>query len=131
MAVIEEGKNLGDVLNWELDRNYCREVVTVASGQNLKQGAIVGLVTATGLAKSVYLITGASQETLDGSEIAVGVLLDDVDATGGEGKKAVIVSRAAIVTADGVIFPAGATDAQKKKITKDLDARGIVIRQAI
>jgi hypothetical protein len=130
MAVIEEGKNLGDVLNWELDRNYCREVVTVASGQNLKQGAIVGLVTATGLAKSVYLITGASQETLDGSEVAVGVLLDDVDATG-EGKKAVIVSRAATVTADGVIFPAGATDAQKKKITKDLDARGIVIRQAI
>ena len=130
MAVIEEGKNLGDLLNWELDRNYCREVVTVASGQNLERGTIVGIVTATGLAKSVYLITGAQNEVLDGSEVAVGIILEDVDATGGT-KDAVIIARAAIVIADGVLFPAGATDAQKKKIIKDLDARGIVIRKAI
>jgi hypothetical protein len=128
--VIEEGKNLADVLSWELDRNYCREIVTVAAGKNLKQGAIVGLITASGLAKEVYLITGANGETLDGSEIAVGVLLDDVDATSGA-KKAVIVSRAAIVLANGIIFTAGATDAQKKKITKDLDARGVVIRKTV
>jgi hypothetical protein len=130
MAAIEEGKNLGDLLNWELDRNYCREVVTIASGQDLKRGAIVGIVTATGFAKSVYLITGAQNEVLDGSEVAVGVILDEVDATGGA-KKAVIVSRAAIVLADEIIFTAGATDAQKKKITKDLDARGIVIRKTV
>jgi hypothetical protein len=128
--VIEEGKNLGDVLNWELDRNYCREVVTIASGQNLKQGAIVGLVTATGLAKSVYLITGASQETLDGSEVAIGIILDDVDATSGA-KKAVIVTRAAIVLESGVVFPTEATAAQKKKITKDLDVRGVLIRKTV
>ena len=130
MAVIEEGKNLGDLLNWELDRNYCREVVTVASGQDLKRGAIVGLVTATGLAKSVYLITGAQNEVLDGSEVAVGMVLDDVDATEGA-KDAVTIARAAIVIADGVIFPGGATAAQKKKITGDLDARGIVIRKTV
>jgi hypothetical protein len=130
MAVIEEGKNLGDLLNWELDRNYCREVVTVASGQNLKQGAIVGIVTASGLAKSVYLITGAQGETLDGSEIAVGVLLEDVDATGGT-KDAVIIARTAIVLTDGIIFPTGATEAQKKKITGDLKAIGILIRKAV
>jgi hypothetical protein len=56
--------------------------------------------------------------------------LEDVDATGGA-KKAVIVTRAAIVIDGGAIFPAGATDAQKKKITKDLDARGIVIRKTV
>ena len=130
MTVIEEGKNLGDLLNWELDRNYCREVVTVASGQNLERGAIVGIVTATGFAKSVYLITGAQNEVLDGSEVAVGMVLEDVDATGGT-KTAVIIARAAIVIADSVIFPAGATDAQKKKITGDLRATGILIRKTV
>jgi hypothetical protein len=126
MAVIEEGKNLGDLLNWELDRNYCRETVTVASGQNLKQGAIVGLISASGLAKVVSI----DPEEEDGSDTAVGVILDDVDATSGA-KKAVIIARTAIVIADGVVFPAGATDAQKKKITGDLKTVGVLIRKTV
>jgi hypothetical protein len=124
--VIEEGKNLADVLNFEIDKNYCREVVTVASGQNLKLGAIVGIVTATGAAK----IVSVDPEEEDGSDVAVGVILENVDATSGA-KKVVIVARVATVLADGIVFPAGVTDAQKKKITKDLDARGVVIRKAI
>jgi hypothetical protein len=126
MAVIEEGKNLGDLLNWELDRNYCREVVTVASGQNLKQGAIVGIVTTTGFAKIVSI----DPEEEDGSDAAVGVILEDADATSGA-KSAVIIARAAIVIADGVTFPAGASDSQKKKIAGELKAVGILIRKAI
>ncbi|MDR1334788.1 MAG: head decoration protein, partial [Holosporaceae bacterium] len=101
MAVIEEGKNLGDLLNWELDRNYCRETVTVASGQNLKLGTVVGIVAATGFAK----IVSVDPEEEDGSDTAVGVILED--ATSGA-KAAVIIARTAIVIADGVIFPAGA-----------------------
>jgi hypothetical protein len=124
--VIEEGKNLADVLNWEIDKNYCREVVTVASGQNLKLGAVVGIVTATGAAKIVSL----DPEEEDGSDVAVGVVLENVNATSGA-KKAVIVTRIATILADGIVFPNGATDAQKKKITKDFDARGILIRKAI
>jgi hypothetical protein len=126
MAVIEEGKNLGDLLNWELDRNYCRETVTVASGQNLKQGTVVGIVAATGLAKIVSI----DPEEEDGSDTAVGVVLENVDATSGT-KKAVIIARTAIVIADGVIFPAGANDAQKKKITGDLKSVGVLIRKTV
>jgi cyclophilin family peptidyl-prolyl cis-trans isomerase len=104
--------------------------VTVAAGQNLKLGEIVGMKTANDQVKSVYLITGAQNEVLDGSEIAIGVILEDVDATA-RVKKALIVARAAIVADSCVLFPTGATDAQKKKIVKDLDARGIVIRKAV
>jgi hypothetical protein len=124
--VIEEGKNLADVLNWELDKNYCREVVTVASGQNLQQGAIVGLIAATGAAK----IVSVDPEEKNGSDVAIGVVLENVDATSGA-KKAVVVTRAATVIESGVVFPAGATEAQKKKIIKDLESRGIVIRKPV
>jgi cyclophilin family peptidyl-prolyl cis-trans isomerase len=127
---IEENTRLGDLLKYETDKNYCREVVTVASGQNLKLGEIVGMKTANDQVKSVYLITGAQNEVLDGSEIAIGVILEDVDATAGV-KKALIVARAAIVADSCVLFPTGATDAQKNKIIQDLDARGIVIRKAV
>jgi hypothetical protein len=126
MAVIEEGKNLGDLLNWELDRNYCRETVTVASGQNLKSGTVVGIVAATGFVKIVSI----DPEEEDGSDAAIGVILDDVDTTSGA-KSAVIIARGAIVLADGIVFPAGATDVQKKKIVGDLDGRGIVIRKTV
>ena len=40
---IEEKNNIGSVLKYELDKNYCREVVTIASGQNLKIGTVLGL----------------------------------------------------------------------------------------
>jgi hypothetical protein len=124
--VIEEGKYLSDLLKWELDRNYCRESVTVASGQNLKLGTVVGIVTATGAVK----IVSVDPEEEDGSDVAVGIILEDIDATSGA-KKAVIVTRIAIVLADGIIFPAGTTDAQKKKIAGDLKAVGILIRETV
>jgi hypothetical protein len=126
MAVIEEGKYLSDLLKFEFDRNFCREVVTVAVGQNLKLGTIVGIVTTTGFAKIVSL----DPEEEDGSDTAVGVILDDVDAVSKE-KEAVIVMRIAIVAADAVVFPVGATDAQKKKIIRDLNDSGILVRKTV
>lgn len=41
--VIAETDRLGDLLKYELDKNYCREVVTITSGQNLKMGTVLGL----------------------------------------------------------------------------------------
>ncbi|GHT98353.1 hypothetical protein FACS1894126_3720 [Alphaproteobacteria bacterium] len=66
---------------------------------------------------------------MDGSETAVGVLLEDVDTTAGA-KKALMIARDAIVASGAVVFPNGATANQKKKIKKDLEARGLVIRQS-
>lgn len=44
---------LGDLLKWELNPAYCRETVTILSGQNLKIGAVLGKVT-------VGSVTGAA-----------------------------------------------------------------------
>ena len=122
---IEENDRLGDLLKYETDKNYCREVMTVASGQSLKMGEIIGVKSIPDEIKTVSI---AENET-DGSDSAFGILLEDVDATS-SAKKALIVARDAIVASDYVIFPANVTDEQKRKIIKDLEKRGIVIRQS-
>ena len=122
---MEENNRLGDLLKYEADKNYCREVMTVASGQNLKMGTVVGIKSATEEIKSVSI----SEEEIDGSDSAFGVLLEDVDATSAA-KKALVIARDAILASDYIVFPNDATADQKKKITKDLEKRGIVIRQS-
>ena len=122
---IEENNRLGDLLKYEADKNYCREVMTVASGQNLKMGAVVGIKSATDEIKIVSI----SDEETDGSDSAFGVLLEDVDATS-TAKKALVIARDAILASDYVVFPVDSTADQKKKITKDLEKRGIVIRKS-
>lgn len=49
-----------------------------ASGQTLKAGSVIGIVTATGKAKLSAAAAG------DGSETPRGILLEDLDTTGGE-----------------------------------------------
>lgn len=122
---MEENNRLGDLLKYEADKNYCREVMTVASGQNLKMGAVVGIKSATDEIKIVSI----SDEETDGSDSAFGVLLEGVDATSAA-KKALVIARDAILASDYVVFPADSTADQKKKITKDLEKRGIVIRKS-
>ena len=122
---IEENNRLGDLLKYEADKNYCREVMTVASGQNLKMGTVVGIKSATDEVKIVSI----SDEETDGSDSAFGVLLEDVDATSAA-KKALIIARDAIIASGYIMFPNDATAKQNKKITKDLEKRGIVIRKS-
>ena len=122
---IEENNRLGDLLKYEADKNYCRETMTVVEGQNLKMGTVVGVITESDKAKIVSI----SPEESDGSDSAFGVLLEDVDATSGD-KKALVVARDAIVASDYVVFPTEASTDQKKKITTDLEKRGIVIRKS-
>ncbi|MBR1734553.1 MAG: head decoration protein [Alphaproteobacteria bacterium] len=56
--------SLGDLLKYEADKNYCREVMTVASRQNLKMGAVIGIKSATDEIKIVSI----SDEETDGSD---------------------------------------------------------------
>ena len=126
MAVIEEGKNLGDLLKFEADKNYCRETFMVASGQNLKLGTAVGIKTATG---EVKIVSVASQET-DGSDTPIGVMLEDVDATGGA-KKGLVITIGALLSQDCLVFPEGATETQKKKIVTGLYYRGIRVAKTV
>lgn len=122
---ITEPNRLCDVLKFEIDKNYSREVMAVASGQNLKIGTVVGIKSETGEVKIVSIAEGET----NGSDKVFGILLEDVDASA-EPKKALVLARGGIVTSGSLVFPEGVTSEQIEKIKVDLDARGIVIRQS-
>ena len=121
MVKIEQN-NLGDLLKYEGPNLYSREEVTVASGQNLKRGAVVGMITTSGLIKQL------APAAEDGAEVAIGIMMDDVDASGGN-SKAVAIVREAIVAHNAVVWPASITAAQKKAATENLKLYGTIIRK--
>jgi len=123
MPAITQAKNLGDLLKYEAPSRYSRDVVTVAAGQNLLLGTVLGR-TADG---KLYALNPAAT---DGTEIAVGVLGNDVDATLID-RGAVMIARHAIVARSALIWPSGITDAQKAAAEAQLAAAGILVRDAV
>jgi len=122
MAVKTEPNYLGDWLKFEEDNLYSRDQVTVASGQNLKTGTVVGIVTATGRVRQL------APSANDGSQNAAGVLVGDVDATAGD-KPGVIIARHAICSDKGLVWPTGITGPQKSTALAQLKALGILVRE--
>ncbi len=122
MPVQTESNYLGDWLKFEEDNLYSRDEVTVASGQNLATGTVVGVITASG--KVTQLAPGAS----DGSQNAAGVLLLPVDASAGD-KGGVIIARHAICSDKGLVWPASITGPQKTAALAQLKTLGILVRE--
>jgi len=75
--------------------------VTIASGQKLKAGSVLGCVTASGKYKLSASAAG------DGSETAIAVLREDLDTTGGDKVFPVIVE--GYLNEDALIFGTGHT----------------------
>lgn len=71
MPALQEPINLGDLLKYEAPNLYSRDRVTVAAGQTLPLGTVLGLVTATGKVKQI------DPSATDGSQYAAGVLMQD------------------------------------------------------
>ena len=125
MNAIHEPLNLGDLLKYEEVRlNYSREQNTVAVGQNLELGAVVGRVTATGKLKRL------DPAATDGTEDVAGILLGACDASLIERDDALLLARHAIVASHAVVWPAAITPEQKAAATAALETRGILIRQS-
>ncbi len=104
MAITETNRN-GEVLLSEANGALSRDVVTIAVGQNLQAGAVLGKVSASG--EYVALDPAAN----DGSEVAAAVLLYSTDASAGVIKATVLV-RLAEVASDRLGWLAGMTSAQ-------------------
>ncbi len=122
MPVQTESNYLGDWLKYEEDNLYSRDEVTVASGQNLATGAVIGVITASG--KVTQLAPAAN----DGSETAVGVLVNAVDASTAD-QPGVIIARHAICSDKGLVWPASITGPQKAAAISQLKALGILVRE--
>ncbi len=125
MNALNQALNLGDLLKYEEDcLNFSRENITVAAGQSLELGAVVGRVTATGKVKRL------DPAATDGTEHAAGILLDAYDATLIDRDDALLLARHGIVASGAVVWPAGITPEQKVAAIAALEARGILIRQS-
>lgn len=124
-TVFSEGLNLGDLLKYEAPNLYSRDHVTVAAGQNLPLGTVVGIVTATGKFKQF----DPSQE--DGTQVAAAVLLQACDATLIDRDNALVVARHAIVADHALVWLDTVTASEKSAAIAQLKALGVLVRQGV
>lgn len=118
-TTFNESTYLGDLLKFEEENLFSRDTITVAAGQNLLLGTVLGMLNG----KAVALAPAAT----NGSEKAIGILIDDVDATAAD-TESVMVCRNALVSERYVIWPTGITASQKSTAIAELNAIGVVIR---
>ena len=97
MPTLTQAPLQGDVVKFQINPNYTNEAITLLLGTNYKSGAVLGKITASG--KYKLAVVGA----VDGSAVAVAVLLNPADATLADAtgtilaRGPVIVSKAALV----------------------------------
>ncbi len=123
MSCITEQNNLGDLLKYEASSLYSRVQITVAKGQNLSLGSVVGCNVEDNVIKII------NPTATDGTQTAIGVITSDVNAT--ETTKAVIITRIAMLADHAVVWPTNITEEQKAAAIKQLEARGIIIRKGV
>ena len=125
MSVLAEPLNLGDLLKYEAPNLYSRDRVTVASGQNLPLGTVLGIVTASGKYKQI------DPSAEDGTQVAAGVLLQGCDATLADRDNGLVVARHAIVSDHALQWPEAITAAEKASAIAQLKALGVLVRQGV
>ena len=123
MPALAEPLNLGDLLKYEAPNLYSRDRVTVASGQNLPLGTVVGIVTAT--AKFKQLDPSAE----DGTQVAAGVLLQACDAVLIDRDDGLVVARHAIVAHHALAWPDAIPTTEKLTAIAQLKAVDGLVRQ--
>jgi len=124
-TVFTESMNLGDLLKYEAPNLYSRDRVTVASGQNLPLGAVVGMVTATGKVKQI------DPSATDGTQLAAGVRMQACDAALAERTDGLIVARHAIVSDHALQWPTGITTGEQQAAVAQLKSLGVLVRQGV
>jgi hypothetical protein len=102
---------------------YSRDQIILATGNNLTLGAVLGIVTASGEYAQF------DPAAVDGSEIARAVLIEDADASLAD-VKTVALRRHCVVSKKALVWKAGTTDPQKAAALAQLEAIGIVARDA-
>ena len=124
MTSITEQNNLGDLLKYEAPNRYSRDVATIAAGQNLPLGTVLGRNASDG---KHYAIDPAAT---DGTEDAIGVLANAIDATNADRSDAILIARHAIVARGALVWPTGISTAHKAAAIEQLAERGVLARES-
>ena len=119
MTTFTEGNYTAEFVLSEANGKRSRETVTVASGNTLVAGQVLGKVTASGK------YADYDADAVDGTETAVAVLYADCDASAADAE-AVALVRDAEVYADKLVYTDKANDETAGQT--DLAAVGIVAR---
>ncbi len=107
MAPLTQSPTMGDVLKYSENPNYTNESVTLLTGTNYKLGSVLGKITASGKYKL------AAVGAVDGSAVAVAVLLTATDATTSDVTGVILARGPAIVSKAALVFDATVNDAPK------------------
>ena len=107
MPVLTEKPSMGDVLKYEVNPNYTREVIILLQGMPYPVGSVLGKITASD--KYKLATSGGS----DGAQTATAVLLYAVDATLADATGIVVVRGPSIVSRAGLAYDATVDDAAK------------------
>lgn len=108
------------VLKYEVDPEMSRETGTLAAGSVADVGTVLGKITASG--KLVPLDPTAA----DDSENFYAVSLMAVDATAGDAP-VLTVRRLAKLSASGLLWKAGVTDAEKAAVLAQAAAQFVIV----
>ena len=123
MPVLTEQPSMGDVLKYEVNPNYTREVITLLQGTPYPVGSVLGKITASGK----YTLSPDTGAT--GEEVAVAVLVEAVDATAADATGLILARGPAIVSKAQLVFDASVSTAAKITAKEtQLVAAGIVPR---
>ena len=127
MSVLTMAPTLGDLLKFECNPSYCREVVTLKAGTNYPLGAVLGRITASG---HYRLAPAALVAGDDGAENAAAVLIETVDASAGDAIGVVLARGPALLSQIALKYDASVDlPAERTAKLAQLAALGLVARQ--
>lgn len=119
---INEGQHAGEFIVSQANGGRSRDRVTFASGEVIKPGHVLGVVSTSGEYKEY------NPSNTDGSETAVAVAYDHVDASGGAADGPAVTRDAEVSSGDLVWF-SSATSAEKTTGKDELQSNaGIIAR---
>ena len=122
MPSINSLPTLGDLLKFEAPQFYSRSAITIAAGQNLPMGTVLGRRTADDKHQAF------DPAATNGAETPVGILLGDIDASLIDREDALLLARHAMVAAKLVLWPVGIDADIKQAAVRHLEDIGILIR---
>ena len=123
MPTFTEPARIGDVLKREYDALFNREVKDVTDGQDLAMGAVVAEVSGA--------LVAWNPDGSDGSELAVGVLLEPVTASGSTEPGVMLARGPAVVSREALVFASGTTSGEIDDAVGQLAELGIVSRTEV
>lgn len=122
MPTFTPKKTLGDLLLVEVAPGWTKEKGTLQAGTDYPLGTV--------LSKLAGKYQALDPVAVDGTEKAVAVLGERVDATAADAP-GVVIARGATLELTELVWPADITEPQKATALEELNALGIVARAAL